>query len=458
MTPTRLLSRSSAMLLLLLLAGIGRGMASQPDPDTVPARPAVREYRIYEPIFKGEVYILEAGRQHTNNVVLVHGLGDLGSGTWQHLLPELARSYHVVAFDLPGFGRSEKRNALYSPGQYAAFLQWVVDRYTTGPVTVVGHSLGGAIALHYAASYPAKLNRLILADVAGILHRAVYTKELLGPKIPDLPGPIDLKGLMGGVLGRLPAPPLDLDFLLGNETLRSSILGGDPAKIAALALVQEDFSPLLEQVTAPTAILWGDDDTVTPLRTGLLLEALLPRARLRVIPQAGHVPMFDQPRLFNRAVLDALDARESDSPPPLDGTGERIGLCSGETGKTFSGSYAHIEITDCRDVHLTDITAAAVVIERSRVVMDQGDIRGKGVALSVTDSSVTATGLRIKGDTAILTSGSTLDLAGVTLTGTTAAVRTQKPSTLLFSVSRAQSPSTRGFLHGVKKLAANEEM
>jgi pimeloyl-ACP methyl ester carboxylesterase len=363
-----------------------------------------------------------------------------------------------VAFDLPGFGRSEKRNALYSPGQYAAFLQWVVDRCTTGPVTVVGHSLGGAIALHYAAGYPARLHRLVLADVAGILHRAVYTKELLGPKIPDLPGPVDLKGLLGGVLGRLPAPPLDLDFLLGNETLRSGILGGDPAKIAALALVQEDFSPLLEQVTAPTAILWGDDDTVTPLRTGLLLEALLPRARLQVIPRAGHVPMLDQPHLFNRAVLDALDARESAPPPAPDGTSERIGLCRGETGKTFSGPFARIEITDCRDVRLTDITAAAVVIDRSRVVMEQGEIRGKGIALSVTDSSVTATGLRIEGETALLASGSTLDLAGVTLTGTSAAVRTQRPSTLLFSVSRGQSPSTKGYLHGVKKLATNEAL
>lgn len=455
MNPMRALFRQPAMLLLLLLLGTGKGLASQPEP---PAEPAAQEYRIYEPIFKGETFIVEAGRQHQTSVVLVHGLGDLAAGTWRHLLPELARSYHVVAFDLPGFGRSEQRNVLYSPGQYAAFVRWVVDRCTEGPVVLVGHSLGGAIALHYAATYPQNLQRLILADVAGILHRAVYTKELLGPKLPDLPGPVDLKGLLGGVVGRLPAPPLDLDFLLGNETLRGSILGGNPAKIAAMALIQEDFSALLAQVQAPTIILWGADDAVTPLRTGLLLEAVLPHARLQVIPLAGHVPMLDQPKLFNRAVLDAIAAPAPDPRPISADVGERVGLCRGETGKTFSGVYERIEISDCRDVRLTDITAAAVAIDHSQVFVEQGEIRGSGVALTVTNSTVTATGLRITGEIALLASGSTLDLAGVNLTGTSAAVWSDKPSTLLFSVCRAQSPTTNGFLHGVRRLTANEAM
>jgi pimeloyl-ACP methyl ester carboxylesterase len=95
---------------------------------------------------------------------------------------------------------------LHSPARYAAFLKWVVERYVPGPLVVVGHSLGGAIALHFAASQPENLQLLILADVAGILHRTVYTKELLGPMLSDLPGPIDLKSLLGGVLGRLPPP------------------------------------------------------------------------------------------------------------------------------------------------------------------------------------------------------------------------------------------------------------
>lgn len=441
------------LVLILLLPPAASLSAQAQDSPSVFDR---RELRVTEPVFGGAVHILEAGRGKPVSVLLVHGLGDLAGGTWEKLLPELVGGYHVIAVDLPGFGRSEKRNALYSPARYAAFLKWVVDRYAPGPLVVVGHSLGGAIALHFAASHPENLQRLILADVAGILHRAVYTKELLAPMLPELPGPVDLKSLLGGVLGRLPTPTLDLDFLLGNEILRSRILGEDPAKIAALALVQEDFSPLLERVKTPTVILWGADDTVTPLRTGLLLEAVLSRARLQIIPQAGHVPMFDQPHLFNRAVLDAIAGREIKPTPVETGTAARLGVCRGESGKTFSGTYARLEITDCSDVRLTDITAGSLVIDRSRVVIEKGEIRGADVALKVTDSTITATGLRVEGETAILASGSSLDLAGVTLTGTSAAVQVVDPSTMYFSVSRSNSPHGTGFLHGIRRLGAGD--
>ena len=446
----------NCLLLLFLILLLPPAAALSAEARDSPSVFDSRELRVTEPVFGGEVHILEAGRGKPVSVLLVHGLGDLAGGTWEKLIPELVGDYHVIAVDLPGFGRSEKRNALYSPARYAAFLKWVVDRNAPGPLVVIGHSLGGAIALHFAASHPENLQRLILADVAGILHRAVYTKELLAPLLPELPGPVDLKSLLGGVLGRLPTPPLDLDFLLGNEILRSRILGEDPAKITALALVQEDFSPLLEQVKVPTVILWGADDTVTPLRTGILLEAVLPRARLQVIPQAGHVPMFDQPQLFNRAVQDAIAGREIKTPSVPTVTDTREAICRGESGNTFSGLYQRIEITDCSDVRLTDITTGSLVIDRSRVVIEKGEIQGADVAFKVTDSTITATGLRVEGKTAILVSGSSLDLAGVTLTGTSAAVQVVNPSTMYFSVSRSDSPHGKGFLHGIRRLGAGD--
>jgi hypothetical protein len=157
-----------------------------------------------------------------------------------------------------------------------------------------------------------------------------------------------------------------------RQIFRSRILGEDPAKIAALALVQEDFSALLWKVQAPTVILWGANDTVTPLRTGILLEAILPRARLQVIPLAGHVLMFDQPQLFNRAVKDAIIVREIEPPSVPAGPETRVGVCRGESGKNFTGAYDRIEITDCSDVRMTDITTRSMVIDRSRVVLRRG--------------------------------------------------------------------------------------
>lgn len=429
---------------------------------TKPA-PEIREHLLDEPVFGGRAYLLEAGRGKPATVLLVHGLGDLASDTWKGVIPELAADYHVLAVDLPGFGRSEKRNALYTPQRYAAFLRWIVDRHGSGPLTVVGHSLGGAVALRYAADYPNSLQRLVLVDVAGILHRTVFTRELLQPNLRDLfqlpEGAFDrIDDWIGGVLVRLPQPLLDIDQILSNEALRERILAGDPARIAALALVQEDFSRLLGEVRTPAFILWGAEDRVTSLRTGILLRSVLPAARLQVIPAAGHMPMTDQPLLFRQALRSALvDPAPTPAAPPAPVSAPE-GICRNESGRTFSGPYSRLEITGCTDVRLTDVTAAELVIVRSRVTIEGGRIRGGGTALRVADSVVTATGLRAEGDVALEAAGSRLDLAGVTLIGRSAAARGERPSTLLFSVSRAESPHFQGFLHGVRQLGPEKPL
>ena len=115
----------------------------------------------------------EAGRDHPYTVVLVHGLGEGAARDWEHVIPALARRYHVLTFDLPGFGRSEKQNALYSPANYAAFVKWIMEARVNGPFTLVGHSMGGVIALRFASIYPRNLRHLILIDTPGILHRSV---------------------------------------------------------------------------------------------------------------------------------------------------------------------------------------------------------------------------------------------------------------------------------------------
>ena len=134
------------------------------------------EHDVNEPIFKGKALIYENGNKKNKSVVLVHGLGTLGAQDWSKLIPELAKKYHVISFDLPGFGRSSTGNHNYSPENYANFVHWVVNQYVEGDYILMGHSMGGAIALYFAAYYPRQLEQLILVDAAGILHRVSFTK------------------------------------------------------------------------------------------------------------------------------------------------------------------------------------------------------------------------------------------------------------------------------------------
>ncbi|ADH85298.1 alpha/beta fold hydrolase [Desulfurivibrio alkaliphilus] len=431
-----------------------------------PEAMTIKEHRLEEPIFGGQAYLLEAGRGNSPTLLLVHGLGEQASGIWHDLLPELAVEYHVLAVDLPGFGRSDKLNALYSPQNYAAYLNWLAESFSSGPMLVVGHSMGGTVALRFAADWPQQVKRLVLANVAGVLHRKVITQELLEPdlqqRLPGLPAaPLSrLDNWLSGIIAGLPDLPLDINQVLNNDTLRARLLGGDPAKIAALAVAEENFNRDLRGLATPAFIIWGAEDHVTPLRTGLLLETLLPKAQLQVIPEAGHVPMREQPELFRSALQQALTAptpaaKAKPWPGVAENTAsqaERVGSCQDQHGLIFSGRYDRLIISGCRNVRLRRVEAASLTIRDSQVTIEQSRLTSTGIAMQVTNSAVKATGLRVEGETALVASGSRLDLAGVELVGHDTAALAEAPSLLLFSVSRSESSHGRYFLHGEHRL------
>jgi len=98
--------------------------------------------------------------QNDHTVILVHGVSEQGSDDWKNVVDNVNDSFHVITFDLPGFGRSDKKNITYSIEKYSSFLNWFIETYTKKPISLVGHSLGGAISLFYAGTYPNGIKRL----------------------------------------------------------------------------------------------------------------------------------------------------------------------------------------------------------------------------------------------------------------------------------------------------------
>ena len=279
------------------------------------------ERYVKEPVFGRRVLIRELGTEHSDSVVLVHGVGSLGSRIWDKTVPHLAKRYHVVAMDLPGFGRSERGNALYSPPKLAAFVRWVIQRFGRGRIHLVGHSLGGAISLYTAARYPKRVHRLVLVDAAGILHRLALTEFLAslrpgskwGKKLAAaFEHPLSL---MGGVMGQglrlieRKSLPKTLDAALRSATFRRVALDSDANLIGGLALLRTEYTPLFSRVAADTTLLWGARDVIAPPRTAHVLAARLPRAGLRLIPGAAHSPMLEAPRRFHQLLDAALAGR-----------------------------------------------------------------------------------------------------------------------------------------------------
>jgi pimeloyl-ACP methyl ester carboxylesterase len=463
------------MVLFLLGAGLllcsGRGSAAPSVGTDQSASLRVqgpRETLVDEPVFHGRAYLYEAGPQQALSVVLIHGAGDRGARDWERLIPVLAAQYHVVTFDLPGFGRSDKGNELYTPTRYAEFVKWVIDRSVKGPFVLIGHSFGGAVALRYAALYPDGMQRLILVDVPGVLHRVAYTKYMaqLSPRESQSGLPVNsvdtLNDVMRAMIDNFQHEGMtdNLNAVLGTPVLRKTVLGSDPKKIVSVSLLLEDFSQAIDQVRVPTLVIWGEHDTTAPLRTGKVLAGRLSAARLELIRKAGHAPMLDQPEKFNRVVVREIAAPvlPAHPQPRLSSPSDRVGSCDKGSGMTFTGDYRLLVISDCKNARIEDATIRLLDVANSELLIENSRISGDDVSLKIDESEVTFTNVTVKGNIAIQVSRSRLDLAGVRLMGRTHAVFAKTDSTLIFSVSHVESPHTSGYVHGARRVTSGKPL
>jgi pimeloyl-ACP methyl ester carboxylesterase len=433
-----------------------------------------RATRVDSNVFHTHATVYEAGPEHAPPVVLVHGLGADGARFWRRLIPALADEYRVIAVDLPGFGESGKPNALYSPEAYARFLDEIITRRTDEPVALVGHSMGASIALYYANGHPDRVQRMVLASAAGILHGTAYAHFLsrMGVRqfLPQVPGIGDAAGkLIQRVLTKFERLGPDPATALKSAESRQLYLEADPSRIAALALVSTDYSRIVRETQTPTLVLWGGEDEVTPLRVGYLLTSLMPHARLNVVEGGSHMFPLEIPDTFNRSVVNALalspaafgeDARD-DYPrevPSARPDTERTAECRGERGRVFSGSYQRLLIHDCEQVVIRDAHIGRLEIIGSRVTIRNTRVHSDDVAMVLAHSTVEMTASRVHGAVAVNATGSRVDAAGVELVGERSAIRAPAPSVFTFSVSRVDSPHTRGYVHRVVQITSKNPL
>jgi pimeloyl-ACP methyl ester carboxylesterase len=424
-----------------------------------------REWYEQEMVFGGQVYLRSAGTPNKPAVVMVHGLGDEASTCWEDILQRLKKDYHIFTFDLPGFGRSTKRNALYSPVNYARLIHQLTDKHVGKPFHLVGHSMGGAISLQYTHSYPASVKTLTLIDAAGILHRQAYTKYLapLGVdkalnqyNVFDERKVTDLAGTLMSALEK--RYPVNMDLLINLEPFRSKVLRGDPSAIAGLALVQNDFSRIPETIHQPTLIVWGDQDKIAPVRTGYVLESLMPNARLELIPNGGHIAFIDQPELFHTMLRPHLSqshkAKAKSSAKPASQPFRQTVQCNSESGHVITGRIGSVLIQDCNQVLIHDAEINNIVLIDSSATIRNTRVIAMGTALKTRNSNLSITGGHFEGEVAIEANNSRLDIAGTQLVGHQAAVKAPQDSTLIFSLGRIDSPLYEDLvIHGMKVVA-----
>lgn len=253
--------------------------------------------------------------EHT--LLLIHGLNSY-IPEWQENLPALAAHHRVVAIDLPGYGRSSKRNYVYSMEFFARVVERVIERLDLGHVTLVGHSMGGQIALTHALLFPRVAESLVLIAPAGFEtftpgERAFLLDQLDKRVVLYAPPETIWAGLGSTVAGDIPK---NAEFFYRD---RVAIVGGPDfdgfcyAVVRSMAaMARGPVFDRLPQIGVPVLVIYGTDDRLIPNplvhggSTRAIAEAgarRLGHARLVMVPGAGHFVNLERPDVVNREIL-----------------------------------------------------------------------------------------------------------------------------------------------------------
>jgi len=255
-------------------------------------------------------------------ILLVHGIA--GSAlTWTATQRELARHFTVIAPDLPGHGVSDKPPADYSLGSLASALRDLLVALGHERATIVGHSLGGGIAMQFAYQFPERCERLVLVssgglgrDVSVILRAACLPGAdlfLAGAAAPL----VSAGGRVARGLARLgwrPAPDLEevargFSSLADAET-RAAFLHTLRAVVGMSGQRVDASDRLYLTAEMPTLLLWGERDPIIPAHHAQAAHERMPGSRLVTFPRSGHMPHLDEPQRFSEALLEFIATTE----------------------------------------------------------------------------------------------------------------------------------------------------
>ena len=252
-------------------------------------------------VFGQKIQYVEAGAGPT--VILLHGLGG-SAQAWQFNIGALAEKYHVVALDQIGFGKSDKPFVNYRIRTYVDFLDQFCKQLKIERATLVGNSMGGWIAAMFTASFPDRVEKLVLVDAAGYAPPKDFDMRTLFNLNPSTRA--GMKLLISKVFYN---KAFQTDAFI-DQSIAARLAAGDGYTINSISesiIRGEDLlDDIVKTIKRPTLIIWGRQDGLVPLAEGERFNKDIAGSKLIVIEECGHVPNAEKPGEFNAALLKFL--------------------------------------------------------------------------------------------------------------------------------------------------------
>lgn len=254
-------------------------------------------------VFGAKINYIEAGDATKPKVIFLHGLG--GSIlNWSLNTAPVAQNYHVIALDQVGFGKSDKPALKYRLGTYADFLDKFMAELKIEKASLVGNSMGGWVAGLMAIKYPNRVEKLVLADAAGIVPANFSEAQVyqLNNSTRD-----EIRANMKLIFAN---PMFQNNEALVDQFMTARVTAGDGGTINSLIESikrREDMlNDRLSEIKKPTLVIWGKQDGLLPVADAYTFNKGIAGSELQVFDQCGHAPQFEKAADFNKVVLAFL--------------------------------------------------------------------------------------------------------------------------------------------------------
>ncbi|HLQ89749.1 MAG TPA: alpha/beta hydrolase [Xanthobacteraceae bacterium] len=259
-------------------------------------------------VFSYKIHYLEAGRG--SPVILLHGSGGEGA-RWMPTIAGLAGEFRVIAPDQIGWGNSDKPLTIYHRGVFAEFLARFMKEIGVPKATLIGQSMGAAVALQMAVNYPQLVDRMVLVNTSGGGFRSANEAPRTGAP--------DWHARQIANAGTLAESREYLEKMYYNHALITDALvehnlilrlrsastaeSTQTATARGLGEVTEDK---VRAIKTPTLLVWGANDKLSPTADADKLNAAIAGSRKVLIDKAGHYPFIEHPEKFNQVVKEFL--------------------------------------------------------------------------------------------------------------------------------------------------------
>jgi pimeloyl-ACP methyl ester carboxylesterase len=245
------------------------------------------------------LHVRDTGPREAPALILLHGFGS-SLHTFEAWAVDLSKDYRVIRFDLPGSGLSEPDpTGLYTDARSMEIMLALMDHLGVAKTSLIGNSIGGRLAWHFAAQHSERVNKLVLISPDGFASSGfVYGEK------PEIPSSLSLmRYVLPKALLRMNLVPAYADpARLSDETVERyhALMLAPASRDALLGRMQQtilaDPVPELRKITSPVLLLWGAKDAMIPITNAADYQRVLSNCTLVTLPTLGHVPFEEDPQ------------------------------------------------------------------------------------------------------------------------------------------------------------------